>query len=101
MDRLLTVAGAVVVLEIIVIVEVAQRLGVVNTIGLLILVSLLGWLILKAQGVRTLRRLLGDDDTERFAVGAATQVAGPWGLEEPDRLGRRLDCPVAPELLRL
>ncbi len=42
-----------------------------------------------------------DDDTETLEVRAATQVAGPWALEEPDRLDRRLDCPVAPELLRL
>jgi UPF0716 protein FxsA len=80
-DRFLTVAAAVVVLEIIVIVEVAQRLGVVNTIGLLILISLVGWLVLKAQGVRTFRRLLGDVAAQRvpadtLADGALVGAAG-------------------------
>ena len=80
-ERFLTIAAAVVVLEIIVIVEVAQRLGVVETLGLLILVSLVGWLILKAQGVATLRRLAGDVATQRvptdtLADGALAAAAG-------------------------
>jgi hypothetical protein len=29
------------------------------------------------------------------------RVAGPAGLDPPDRVPRRVDCPVAPELLRL
>jgi hypothetical protein len=57
--------------------------------------------LLPARLLEVLLGQLGDDDTERLEVRAAAQVAGPWGLEEPDRLGRRLDCPVAPELLRL
>ena len=81
MERFFTIAGAVVVLEIIVIVEVAQRLGVVNTLGLLILMSLVGWLILKAQGVATLRRLVGDlaaqrVPTDTLADGALAAGAG-------------------------
>jgi hypothetical protein len=35
-------------------------------------------------------------DVSRFA-----RVAGPTGLDAPDGLLRRVDCPVAPELLRL
>jgi hypothetical protein len=35
-------------------------------------------------------------DLSRFA-----RVAGPAGLDAPDSLLRRVDCPVAPELLRL
>ncbi len=35
-------------------------------------------------------------DVTRFA-----RVAGPTGLLAPDALRRRVDCPVAPELLRL
>jgi hypothetical protein len=35
-------------------------------------------------------------DLTRFA-----RVAGPAGLDAPDALLRRVDCPVAPELLRL
>ena len=58
--------------------------------------------LLPARLFEVLVAQLGDDDdTERLEVSAAEQVAGPWGLEAPDRLDRRLDCPVAPELLRL
>jgi hypothetical protein len=42
-----------------------------------------------------------DDDAEVLDAGVADQVAGPWGLDPPGRLGVRVDCPVAPELLRL
>jgi hypothetical protein len=35
-------------------------------------------------------------DVTRFA-----RIAGPTGLVAPDALRRRVDCPVAPELLRL
>ena len=81
MQRFFTIAAAVVVLEIIVIVEVAQWLGVVETLGLLILVSLIGWLIVKAQGVATLRRLVGDAAAQRaptdtLADGALRAAAG-------------------------
>jgi hypothetical protein len=31
----------------------------------------------------------------------ASRVAGPGGLDAPERFAARLDCPVAPELLRL
>jgi UPF0716 protein FxsA len=80
-ERFLTVAAAVVVLEIIVIVEVAQRLGIVDTLGLLILVSLLGGLIVRVQGLATLRRLLGDVAAQRvptdtLADGALVGAAG-------------------------
>lgn len=43
----------------------------------------------------------GDLDVEMIEVARAAQVAGPAGLESPDRLVHRVDCPVAPELLRL
>ncbi len=81
MERFLTVAAAVVVLEIIVIVEVAQRLGVVDTLGLLILVSLIGGLVVRVQGLATLRRLLGDVAAQRvptdtLADGALVAAAG-------------------------
>jgi hypothetical protein len=42
-----------------------------------------------------------DLDVETLEVARAAQVAGPGGLETPDRLVHRVDCPVAPELLRL
>ncbi len=81
MERFLTIAGAVVVLEILVIYQVAQWLGVVDTLGLLILVSVVGVLIVKAQGVATLRRLLADVASQRvptdtLADGALVAAAG-------------------------
>jgi hypothetical protein len=42
-----------------------------------------------------------DEDAELVDVGDAAQVLGPWGLDDPSRLGRHVDCPIAPELLRL
>jgi UPF0716 protein FxsA len=80
-ERFFTVAAAVIVLEILVIYEVAQWLGVVDTIGLLILVSLVGGLIVRAQGFATLRRLVGDVAAQRvptdtLADGALVAAAG-------------------------
>lgn len=45
----------------------------------------------------------GDDHTEVDIVDVTrfARVAGPTGLDAPDALLRRVDCPVAPELLRL
>jgi hypothetical protein len=34
-------------------------------------------------------------------LGRFARIAGPLGLDPPDALARRVDCPVAPELLRL
>ena len=49
-----------------------------------------------------LHHQLGDgEDVESVEVAAADEVAGPWGLDGPGRLGMHVDCPVAPELLRL
>ena len=81
MQRFLGLVAAVAVVELVVIIEVAQQLGVVNTIGLLILVSVVGGLIVKAQGLVVLRRLLGDLQAGRvpgatLADGALVVVAG-------------------------
>ncbi len=81
MQRFLGYAAALAVVELIVIVEVAQRLGVIDTIGLLILVSIVGGLVVKAQGLAVLRRLLGDVEAGRvpgptLADGALVVVAG-------------------------
>ena len=38
---------------------------------------------------------------ESLETTRAAKIAGPDGLDPPDRLGARIDCPVAPELLRL
>jgi hypothetical protein len=42
-----------------------------------------------------------DSGLELVDVQIADRVAGPTGLERPERLMRRVDAPVAPELLRL
>ena len=51
--------------------------------------------VLRAEAARQ------EVDVEDLDVARAQQVAGPAGLETPDRLKHRVDCPVAPELLRL
>ena len=38
---------------------------------------------------------------ELLDVHEFARIAGPTGLDRPDTLDRRVDCPVAPELLRL
>ncbi len=38
---------------------------------------------------------------ETFAVADAERIAGPAGLDPPERVATRLDCPDAPELHRL
>jgi hypothetical protein len=43
---------------------------------------------------------LEDHGLERLDVQVADRIAGPAGLERPERLLRRVDAPVAPELLR-
>jgi hypothetical protein len=40
-------------------------------------------------------------DGELIDVTRAVSVAGPAGLDPPERLATRVDCPIAPELLRL
>ena len=42
-----------------------------------------------------------DHGLELLDVQVADRIAGPTGLVRPEQLGRRVDCPVAPELLRL
>jgi hypothetical protein len=43
----------------------------------------------------------GDHGLELLGAQAADRVAGPTGLVRPEQLARLVDCPVAPELLRL
>ena len=38
---------------------------------------------------------------ELLDLQIADRVAGPTGLDRPGNLTRRIDCPVAPELLRI
>ncbi len=42
-----------------------------------------------------------DHGLELLDVQIADRIAGPTGLERPENLRRRIDCPVAPELLRI
>jgi hypothetical protein len=42
-----------------------------------------------------------DHGLELVDVQIADRIAGPTGLERPEHLSRRVDAPVAPELLRL
>ncbi len=42
----------------------------------------------------------GDHGLEQLDVQVADRIAGPTGLVRPEQLLRRVDCPVAPELLR-
>ena len=41
-----------------------------------------------------------DRGLELIDLQLADRVAGPHGLDRPENLSRRVDCPVAPELLR-
>ena len=43
---------------------------------------------------------LEDHGLEAVDVQVADRIAGPTGLERPERMVRRVDAPVAPELLR-
>jgi hypothetical protein len=60
--------------------------------------------VLPARLFDAMVRTLGDVEDhglERLDVQAADRIAGPTGLVRPEHLARRVDCPVAPELLRL
>ncbi len=74
MRRFLASAAVLAVVELVVIIEVAEQLGVLNTIGLLIVVSVVGAAIVKAQGIAALRRLV--DDVEARQVPGTTLADG-------------------------
>ena len=81
MRRFLACAAVLAVVELVVIIEVADQLGVLNTIGLLILVSVVGAAIVRAQGIAALRRLIDDVEARRvpgttLADGALLVTAG-------------------------
>jgi hypothetical protein len=57
--------------------------------------------LLPDRMVAVVREHVGEDAGEWMRVADATKIAGPGGLDPPSRLATRLDCPVAPELLRL
>ena len=60
--------------------------------------------VLPARMFDAMVRQLGDPEDhglELLDVQVADRIAGPTGLVRPERLLRRVDSPVAPELLRL
>ena len=60
--------------------------------------------VLPARLFEAMLRQLGDPadrDLEVLDVQVADRIAGPTGLVRPENLLRRVDCPVAPELLRV
>ena len=59
--------------------------------------------VLPARLFEAMRPHLGepeDHGLELLDVQVADRIAGPTGLVRPEHLARRVDCPVAPELLR-
>jgi hypothetical protein len=84
--------------------------GTTDAIATLSRPGLVVWLVagvgrvLPARLFDAMLRTLGDPDDhdlELLDVQAADRIAGPTGLVRPEHLARRVDCPVAPELLRL
>ena len=57
--------------------------------------------IIPERTFAVLRDRLDEDEIEVMPLAEAAKVAGPGGLDSPDRIAARLDCPLAPELLRL
>ncbi len=41
-----------------------------------------------------------DPSVDRVSLADVERICGPTGLDAPARIARRVDCPVAPELLR-
>jgi UPF0716 protein FxsA len=74
MRRFLGFTAVLVIAELLIIIGVADLIGVLNMIGLLILAAVLGVLVVKAQGLATLRRVVDDVDARR--VPAATLANG-------------------------
>ena len=57
--------------------------------------------ILPERMFGVVREHIGADDGEVLAIADADRVAGPGGLDSAERFVTRLDCPLAPELLRI
>jgi hypothetical protein len=98
--------------------RVLVRAGTTHVLDTLARPGLLVWLVAGVGRVLPNRlfdamaRLLGDPDDpfddawddrglELLDVQRFDRVAGPTGLDRPDQVVRRADCPVAPELLRI
>lgn len=57
--------------------------------------------ILPERLFAVMRDRAGEDDGEVLEVAEAARIAGPGGLDSAERFVTRLDCPLAPELLRI
>lgn len=57
--------------------------------------------LLPDRMLAVVREHVDEDAGEWMPIADAAKIAGPGGLDPPPRLATRLDCPVAPELLRL
>ena len=66
MGRLLLIFIAVPVVELILIVEIGQRIGSINTIGLIMGTGIVGAWLARQQGISTLARLRRDLDEGRL-----------------------------------
>ena len=84
--------------------------GTADVIATLARPGLVVWMVagigrvLPARLFEAMMRTMGDPEDrglELLDVQIADRIAGPTGLVRPDQLARRVDCPVAPELLRL
>lgn len=74
-QRLFALAILTVIVEVTVIIEVGQRIGALNTVGLLILVSAVGAVIVKAQGLTALRRAITDVEDRQVPAAALADAA--------------------------
>jgi hypothetical protein len=90
--------------ELLVAAGTADAIATISRPGLVVwLVASVGR-VLPARLFAAMVRELGDPEDhglELLDVQVADRIAGPTGLVRPEQLGRRVDCPVAPELLRL
>ena len=75
MQRLFALAVLTVIVEVTVIIEVGKRIGALDTVGLLILVSAVGAVIVKAQGLTALRRAITDVEGRRVPSSALADAA--------------------------
>ena len=113
--RVVDVAGAAAFEPSHVLVEVAAmspsqalaETGTADALDLLARPATLVWLVagagrtLPARLFDCVTRALEPDAMDLIDLQMADRIAGPTGLDRPERIQMRVDCPVAPELLRL
>ena len=108
MPRLFALVVFVVIVEVAVVIEVAHRIGALDTVGLLILVSAVGAVVVKAQGIAALRRAITDVERRQvpgaaLADGALLAAAGALLLVPgfvTDAFGLLLLCPPVRSAVR-